>query len=141
MADDKMVIVDAGAEQRRMVRRLKKAFGQQIKTGSCGHCGRDLINRRPDARYCSAKCRTAACRKDLPPPATREVQRLQALVQHLEAENTRLQALVQQMEAERASPPGVTLTERERELAAEARQAKIARYEERSKRAMARMHR
>jgi hypothetical protein len=44
---------------------------------------RDIINRPTKTIYCSAACRTAACRKRAAPPAVREVQRLQAEVQQL----------------------------------------------------------
>jgi hypothetical protein len=120
--------LDRDAEAKASLKRLQKETEPQVKTGTCVHCGRDIFNRRADARFCSTKCRVAACRKALPPPATREVQRLQALAQHLEAENARLQALVQQLPS----------TGKERDLAAEARRAKLLRAEERGKRVLQR---
>ncbi len=74
----------------------------QIRPATCAHCGRDMFNRRADARFCSTRCRTAACREALPPPVTREVQRLQTLVQQLQAENARLEALVQRPQTGKA---------------------------------------
>jgi hypothetical protein len=133
-------------------RALRKAT--YPKTGTCAHCGRDMFNRRASARFCSTNCRTAACRKALPPPATREVQRLQTLVQHLEAENARLQALVQRLQAGKAGTKRASLTiegtaeplaqrlpstGKERYLAAEAKAAKVLRAEERGRRAMRRL--
>jgi hypothetical protein len=127
-------ILDRDAEAKKALKRLKKMSEPQVKTGTCAHCGRDIFNRRAVARFCSAKCRVAACRKALPPPATREVERLQAenarletLVQRLEAENARLQALVRHLPSKK-----------ERDLAAEARRAKLLRAEERAKRVLQR---
>jgi hypothetical protein len=130
MDDDR--VLDRDAEAKASLKRLKKAFESQVKTGTCGHCGRDMFNRRADARFCSTRCRTTACRKALPPPVTREVRSLQAenarletLVQDLKAENSRLQALVQHLPSKK-----------ERDLAAETRRAKLLRAEERAKRVL-----
>lgn len=91
-------------------RRLAKALRPKVKTGECRHCHHDMFNQRKDAKFCSAKCRTAACRKVLPPPPARELARLQALVQQLESENERLQTLVQQLKTDSDRPAAVSLT-------------------------------
>jgi hypothetical protein len=133
MDDD--TVLDKDALFKAAQKRLIKAFAPQIKTGTCGHCGEDIFNRRADARFCSNKCRVAACRKALPPPATREIQRLKA-------ENARLEALVQHLKAEKAPLEPLVQhlpsTGEERRLAAEAKQAKLRRDEERGKRALQR---
>lgn len=126
------------AEARRQV----NPFAPLVRTGTCAHCGKPMFDRRADARFCSTKCRTAACRKALPPPATRKVQKLQAEVQRLVAENARLQALVQRLQAGQSRPEPLVQrlpsTEKERDLAAEARRAKLLRAEERAKRVLRR---
>ena len=38
---------------------LKAAFPK--KTGVCQWCGKDILNHRSDAKFCSGACRTAAC--------------------------------------------------------------------------------
>src|SRR5271165_6344480 len=129
------------------MKRLKKALAPRVKTGTCACCGGEIFNRRSDARFCSSKCRTAACRKALPAPAARELQRLQTLVQRLEAENARLQVLVQRLgeeeesrqplaqrlgEGERSRQPQLPEEEEARaaKIVAEMREAKKLRAEE-----------
>jgi hypothetical protein len=115
------------------LKRLKKATAPRIKTGTCSHCGRDIFNKRANAKFCSAKCRTASCRKALPAPHIREIENLKALVQQQHAEIENLKALLQQLQEKTGHSQALVQQMGDhhyQDLAAECRRAKVARREE-----------
>jgi hypothetical protein len=83
----------------------------RVKTGTCNHCAGAIMSKRQDAKFCSSKCRTAACRKAHPKPRT-------AAEYEAEIASLRTQLLEAQ---EQLRAGGISQTAREGKIAREER--------------------